>query len=35
MSEIPILGHVIYAQIISMDPSKVDVVLQWDFLKLL
>jgi len=29
MSEIQFLGHVISAQEISVDPSKVEVVLQW------
>jgi len=30
MSEIQFLGHVISAQGISVDPSKVEVVLQWE-----
>jgi len=30
MSEIQFLGHVIFAQGISVDPSKVEVVLQWE-----
>jgi len=30
MSEIHFLGHVISAQGISLDPSKVEVVLQWE-----
>jgi len=30
MSKIKFLGHVIYAQGISIDPSKVEVVLQWE-----
>ena len=30
MSEIQFLGHVISAQGILVDPSKVEVVLQWE-----
>ena len=30
MSEIQFLGHVISTQGISVDPSKVEVVLQWE-----
>jgi len=33
MSKIQFLGHVISAQEISVDPSKVEVVLQWEHLK--